>query len=291
MASQKSGKRTIRYLRANFNDGVAQNLQQLVATAYSRQAKIADRQQATDAAATSLRFISKCSEEEGFLCGHLALFERGSWQMVINDDPNATELVFDAAPPPTDKKTSKPQQWVQGALSFVIAKNHVAIVQSQALKASAFEGYLAWLLRDKTQLLHPQQGLTLIDEPLPATEDRIRKSHIKSFRFGRPLLDESLGESKAKSEKIPHIFTPKLNMVRIVKELMDAKQFEKLDLERRVLGSNLELWIELRHPARVRSKADESIRLLDDLACKTACKTFQGPGEKSVEKFPPQVVQ
>jgi hypothetical protein len=27
------------------------------------------------------------------------------------------------------------------------------------------------------------------------------------------------------------------------------------------------------------------------LACKTACKTFQGPGEKSVEKFPPQVVQ
>jgi len=25
--------------------------------------------------------------------------------------------------------------------------------------------------------------------------------------------------------------------------------------------------------------------------CKTACKTFQGPGEKSVEKFPLQVVQ
>ncbi len=29
----------------------------------------------------------------------------------------------------------------------------------------------------------------------------------------------------------------------------------------------------------------------DDGGCKTACKTFQGPGEKSVEKFPPQVVQ
>jgi hypothetical protein len=26
------------------------------------------------------------------------------------------------------------------------------------------------------------------------------------------------------------------------------------------------------------------------MICKTACKTFQGPGEKSVEKFPPQVV-
>jgi type I restriction-modification system DNA methylase subunit len=25
--------------------------------------------------------------------------------------------------------------------------------------------------------------------------------------------------------------------------------------------------------------------------CKKACKTFQSPGEKSVEKFPPQVVQ
>ena len=25
--------------------------------------------------------------------------------------------------------------------------------------------------------------------------------------------------------------------------------------------------------------------------CKTACKTFQDSGEKSVEKFPPQVVQ
>ena len=30
---------------------------------------------------------------------------------------------------------------------------------------------------------------------------------------------------------------------------------------------------------------------LDCRNCKTACKTFQGPGEKSVEKFPPQVVQ
>jgi hypothetical protein len=26
------------------------------------------------------------------------------------------------------------------------------------------------------------------------------------------------------------------------------------------------------------------------ILCKTACKNFQGPGEKSVEKFPPQVV-
>jgi len=32
-------------------------------------------------------------------------------------------------------------------------------------------------------------------------------------------------------------------------------------------------------------------RLRLDLVCKTVCKTFQGPGEKSVEKFPPQVVQ
>ncbi|MGB7550417.1 MAG: hypothetical protein WBM15_02505 [Chromatiaceae bacterium] len=30
---------------------------------------------------------------------------------------------------------------------------------------------------------------------------------------------------------------------------------------------------------------------LEPLACKTACKTFQDPGEKSVEMFPPQVVQ
>ncbi|WNV06699.1 PAS domain-containing protein [Candidatus Methylospira mobilis] len=30
--------------------------------------------------------------------------------------------------------------------------------------------------------------------------------------------------------------------------------------------------------------------LAEDTDCKTACKTFQGPGEKSVEKFPPQVV-
>ena len=29
----------------------------------------------------------------------------------------------------------------------------------------------------------------------------------------------------------------------------------------------------------------------DNLDCQTACKTFQGPWEKSVEKFPPQVVQ
>lgn len=268
MASPTTSKRAIRYFRAHFNDGVSQSLQQLLATAIGKKAKIQDRLQTIDAAATATRFISRCKEEDGFLCGHLTMFERGSWQIVIADDPNATELTFEAVQPPTDKKTAKQQQWVQGALFFVIVKNHVAVVQSQALKASAFEHYLAWLLRDKAELLTAKQGFALVDEPMPATEARIRKAHIKSVRLGRPLLDEAQLDEAVISpgKKASHVFKATGAMVQIIKELMDSTQFEKLGLEDRVLEGNLELWVELRHPSRIRSKPEDAVRLLDDLA-------------------------
>ncbi len=268
MAATSTGKRAIRYLRAHFNDGVSQNLQQLLAAAIAKKSKIHERLQTIDAAATATRFISRCKEEDGFLCGHMTMFERGSWQLVISDDPNATELTFEAVQPPTNLKTAKQQQWVQGALFFIIVKNHVAIIQSQSLKSSAFEHYLAWLLRDKTELLTPKQGFALIDEPMPATEERIRKAHIKSIRLGRPLLNETeLEESAAvPKNKITHAFKASGPMIQVIKELMDPAQFEKLGLADRVLDGNLEVWVELRHPARIRSKPEDSIRLLDDLA-------------------------
>lgn len=268
MASPTTGKRAIRYFRAHFNDGVSQNLQQLLAAAVSKKGKIQDRLQTIDAAASATRVITRCKEEDGFLCGHLTMFERGSWQLVITDDPNATELSFEAVQPPTDRKTAKQQQWVQGALFFVVARNHVAVIQSQALKASAFEHYLAWLLRDRTELLTAQQGFALVDEPMPATEARIRKAHIKRVRLGRPLLNETEVEETTSvvGKPMGQVFKASGSMIQVIKELMDASQFEKLNLEKRVLEGNLELWIELRHPARVRSKPEDSVRLLDDLA-------------------------
>jgi hypothetical protein len=140
------------------------------------------------------------------------------------------------------------------------------MTQSPLLRSSSLEAHFAWLLRASTKLLQPDQGLTLSDEPQKATKDRIRKSHVKSLLFGRPVLENS-PETGTKGS-IRNVFRadsagPIMSML---KSFVTSADYEKLGLQDGVFESNLEVWIEIRYPKYSRSQTAKSMKLLDDLS-------------------------
>ncbi len=258
-------QKTVYYRRARFSESMARTVQQMLSDALIKLDHVRDRLEATDSQATEFRVVSSSRSEAGFLCGRITSFERGGFQVVIADDPDAKDLPLSAIEPP--HKGGVPHQFATGMLYFCIFQNHVVIVQSAALKAGHFEQHLAWLLRDKTSTLTPQQGVALIDEPQQATKDRIKKSHVKSVMLGRPLMEETVIEpAPGMHGKKQTKFKGAGALISVIKDWIDPTQFERLGLEEGVFDGNLEVWIEIRYPKRVRSRPEDSIRLLDDLA-------------------------
>jgi hypothetical protein len=258
-----TSQKTVLYRRARFSESMPQNLQQMLSAALGQLEQVKSRLEATDSGATEFRVVSSSCEYAGFLCGRLTTFERGGFQLVIADEPDAKELPLSALEPPD--REGVPHQFTTGILYFCIFQNHVALVQSPSLKSGGFEQHLAWLLRDKTSALTAQQGVALVDEPKQATRDRIKKSHVKSVRLGRPLLEESIavipGQRKTQAK-----FKGSGPVITMIKDLIDSTQFERLGLEECIFDGNLEVWIEIRYPTRSRTSPEDTIRLMDDLA-------------------------
>lgn len=264
MATEATSK-AVYYRRAEFNPPQSKTLQQLVSTALGTQRKIRDRIEALDAAAKELRVIGSFKDVSGFLCGRLAIFERGRYQIVMNDDMDANTIPLDSTEPP--KKAGQQQQFVEGVLYFAIRANHVAIVQSSVLRSSSLEGHLSWLIRDKTDLIPGSAGMVLKDEPAKATKERIRKSHVKSVVIGRPLMEEAPdNSSKTKKDGKPRtVFTPLPISLDLLRPLLSGEQFERLGLDDTVWDGNLEMFLEIRFPKYTRAKSPDSIKLLDNI--------------------------
>lgn len=255
--------RKVYYRRAKFNSRNVQNLQQLVAQALGAQSTIGARLESMGSMASEFRCVAGWKTHGHYLCGHLVTFERGRFQTIIDDDPTAKTLKLSAIAPPKAGKTQ--QQYSPGVLYFVLHKNHVVVMQATAIRATALEQHLLWLLRSKTQTISAQQGFGLSDEPQKATRERIRKSHVKSVMIGRPLMESTTRED-ARTHTEVTAFKPEGAVLSFLKEMLDQNEFEKLGLEDSLFGGNLEVWIQIRHPKRARSKSADSVKLLDDIS-------------------------
>jgi hypothetical protein len=75
------------------------------------------------------------------------------------------------------------QEWLESALYFAAFRNHVALLQSAALRASALESHLRWLLG---AVLDTQSvgSLELNDKPSRATAARIRQVPCETLKLG-----------------------------------------------------------------------------------------------------------
>lgn len=221
-----------------------------------------------DSQSTEIRVIGKHKIVNNMLCGYLSTYERGKSQAVITDDPQATSLALGAIPP-QPIKNGKRQEYIPGVLYFAIFDNHVALIQTTALRGSSLEAHLAWLLKSKTSTLAATTSLVLSDEAQKATKERIRKSHVKSIAFGQPLMTELSPAESKKSTDVKKTnqttrFQPSGPIFDLLKQYFDDQKFEKLGLNE-IFEGNLEVWIELRYPKYQRSHAADTIKLMDNL--------------------------
>lgn len=261
-------RKTVYYRRAKFSLDKKLSLQKILAEALEKQQLIRDRLEAMNSAATDFRVISDYKKSGAFFCGRLTVFERGGHQLVMEDVPDAKVLSLSAISPPN--QNGKQQQFVPGVFYFCVIDNHVAIIQSAALKVWGFEKHLAWLLRSKTQLMEPEDGLVLVDEPKKATRERIRTSHVKSVRFARPLMEE-VGpppEERTRKGTGSMLFKASGPVMELLKTVIKKDEFERLNLMEGVSDSNIDVRIEIRYPKnfRVKSKSSASLKMLDELA-------------------------
>lgn len=263
MATSPS-KKTVHYRKARFSNTSTQTLQRLVTDALRQQTLIRDRLEAIGAAPDEFRLISAFRETTGFLCGRLVTFERGKYQTAIADNPEATTLSLSAVAP--NVVDGIPHQFVPGVLYFCLIHNHIAVIQSPALRVTALEQHLLWLLRSKTAIMAPAEGFVLADEYRAAIPARIQASHVKSIMLGRPFMEHvTLNAPVVESHDISTRLQPTGPITDFVKSLVDPGHFERLNMDS-IFEGDLEVWIEIRYPKRARSNPQDAVALLDNLA-------------------------
>lgn len=263
MAKSNKTTRKVYYRKTEFTSEQERNLQQMLSTALTNCPTAGDRSETIDTKATEFRVISRYKNHGSFLCGQFTTFTRGSHQTVIEDNPSEKILSHNTVPPP--KIEDIQSQFIPGILYFALFENHIVFVQSSAVRLAIFEQHLAWLLRTKFNILDSKDGFYLKDEPQPATKAKIKKSHVKKICVNRSLMTESLSNADKNQNKVTRFRTDNLFINFLKGIINDSPQFEKLGLEDNLYADNLEVWIEIAFPKRQRSKAEDSIRLMDDL--------------------------
>lgn len=93
----------------------------------------------------------------GPLSGELLLYKQGFNQTAIEERLDKDDARFKLVTFQTDGK-SKP---VEGALYFTIIKDHVSLIQSNAVNGRWLERYLTWLLKDINTILNGEDVISL----------------------------------------------------------------------------------------------------------------------------------
>ena len=271
MSKKTNLTKAVAYRRALITPKQGQTLQQLLSGSLVNLTIASQRTEPLDSQSTEVRLIGHHKVVNNMLCGYLSTFERGKSQPVITDDPTAANLSLGAVPPPPSAKGGKKQEYIPGVIFFAVLDNHIALTQTTTMRGSALESHFAWLLKSKTSALPATTSLVLSDEAQKATKERIRQSHVKSIAFGQPLMSEfktpkgtSVDQNNAVQEAEKKRFKPSGPMFELLKQFFDDKKFEALGLNE-VFDGNLEVWIELRYPKSKRSKAEDTIQLMDNL--------------------------
>lgn len=272
MKTVKTSRRAY-YRRAQIQSSNSANLQNLIESALSKQSTVKSRLETIDSSGETYRLIAMHSKKGKMLAGHLISFERGSYQLVIGDDPEATSLELGAIEPPQQEGTA--QQFVTGVVYFCIFENCVALIQTGSLRANALERHFAWLIRDKAEILDNADGLALVDEPHKAVAERIRKNHIKAINLGVPFMQEesvtalvtstdNSGIISSREQEITK-FKADTALKGFLKKCLPSDTFSSLGLSDVVFDGDLEVWLQIKHPKYQRKHPASTTKLLDEL--------------------------
>lgn len=208
------------------------------------------------------------SEVDGFAFGILMTYSPGLDPLFLTDDSSAAKITLEKLAAPL--KNGKRRELLESVLFFGAIRNHVVLMQSQALKAAQFESYLQWFLND-AKVLAGDNTLQLLDTPTQAIKDRVENGNgVRSIKLGSEMLPSSQMRSvgitsERSSTKSVSVTAGRSESnwgaLEAVKKLLEPSTAAKIDFEQ-LAGSNIELTVTLRYTNKT---TEDGHKLMDTL--------------------------
>lgn len=205
--------KSIHYKRADVGNG--KDLQQLLTdvllTEQSQWYKACNRQQFISDDSDVFYFINHRSEHQNMFFAELLCVEKGKSQSFMRLDDESGEfkiipLTVDGLPEDEiadEKQSQSRREFVDSILYFGVVGNHVAVIQSRAIRHGHLEKHLGWLLGSSSSGAMPQdQALILYDSATVETQEKLRQSPAKHLIIGSDVGSQQLHKSVGQEEQI-----------------------------------------------------------------------------------------
>lgn len=125
----------------------------------------------------------------------------------------------------TQEKLKQNSDFVNSMLYFGVKGNEVVVMASQAITVRALEVHLAWLLRNRPDVLPANVSFALVKHPPCKLEEVIQQHPVKSVEIGSPIV---AGEKIADGDKYLSSDTVNLGL-NTLRTLLGVRQASWLD--------------------------------------------------------------
>lgn len=236
-----------------------QTLQSLLKTALAEGAahhKASSRHEAINTDSSDCRLINHHREHQGMLFCQMIFIESGKTPSFLDLDEGSqeykiTQWTADAVNSGDgESPDKKKREFIDSILYFGVLDNHVAVVQSMALRTLDLENHLGWFLGSScAALLLNKSALILKDTPSADAIEALKSRPAKSLRIGTPLRTEPIHqevttvEQTFQTEKVKFRLDKKV--ANILRELINKDTIDGLKLEDALEDANLRVHVEL----------------------------------------------
>lgn len=272
-------QKAVVYKRANFHSAIpGESLKTLLAKALNKHA-VFGRRKLNVSDVDHPVYHALCDtriEEKGFVFGALMTFTPGTDPLFLVDDEKASNVTIEKLKAP-DTDDGKRREVLESMMFFGVYKDHLVLMQSQALKGPQIEAYLQWFLHD-TQVLAGDNTFKLVDTPSKSVREKMAKGGgVRTITLGGEVVPKSvlapkpgsLAQPEAKGSTTEHHHVTVYGsatdedwgVLAALKKLMSPSQAAKIDFEQ-LTGSNIEMSVTLRYK---RETTDDGQKLMDTL--------------------------
>jgi hypothetical protein len=246
MASSNTRTKQIYYKRAVFSQSIGKKLEEILGTALSVKSRWADRLENPSGDQETFCFINHNHRYEhpkhrtSLQGGEMFSYVKGSDQSIFNADPTATEVSVSSIPPGKDR------EFLEGALYFGVAGDHLAVMQSASLRFGDLERHVNWLLSRCARVIGEENGVALMDA-IPRDTGR-PFGDVKGIKLFAPIRFDTQAPSAAKRKVERARLVPTGRAWEAVKAMLGAG-FDlpnNLDVEEILNSRSLQVEIQLK---------------------------------------------
>lgn len=210
------------------------------------------------------RLVNRTANREGCFCFEFLQFEAGKDQLLLTKGKKQKHYPIASEPVPP-APNGLPREIVESALFGAVYKNHLALVQTSALKSDALETYLLWLLNDRFLYIPEGGTLGLLDEPTAEAKRAVRKDPIKKITFGEGLTFRHAGNSGQKRDDAVELSEHWTGLpMRVLEAVLGEKELNNFLSAKKILDpENIKVKVEVSY---VRKTDDNGTAVLNALA-------------------------